>query len=114
MMKEREGRMTPHFGQDSLMVYTTHKCTLSDHVSQLTKVKNEKHDCYNYKFISKHEVSSYRVKLLNTTMSTTGTKSVLQKDYYINCDGEVIKLREPVFDVRLHRKAVRFFGDVTD
>lgn len=69
---------------------------------------------YNYKFISKHEVSSYRVKLLNATMSTTGNKSVLQKDYYINCDGEVIKLREPVFDVRLHRKAVRFFGDVTD
>ena len=48
MMKEREGRMTPHFGQDSLMVYTTHKCTLSDHVSQLTKVKNEKPDCVSF------------------------------------------------------------------
>lgn len=48
MMKEREGRMTPHFGQNSLMVYTTHKCTLSDHVSQLTKVKNEKPDCVSF------------------------------------------------------------------
>jgi hypothetical protein len=32
-------------------------------------------------------------------MSTTGTKSALQKDYYINCDGEVIKLREPVISL---------------
>ena len=45
MMKEKFGKMTPHFGQESLMVYTTHKCTLPDHVSQLTKVKNEKPDC---------------------------------------------------------------------
>ena len=67
---------------------------------------------YDYKFISKHEVTSYRVKLLNTTVSTSGTKTLLQKDYYINCDGEVIRLREPVFDVRLHRKVVTFFGDV--
>jgi hypothetical protein len=40
MMKEREGRMTPHFGQDSLMVYTTHKCTLSDHVRRVPVYKN--------------------------------------------------------------------------
>lgn len=70
------------------------------------------HFQYDYKFISKHEVTSYRVKLLNTTVSTSGTKKLLQKDYYINCDGEVIRLQEPVFDVRLHRKAVTFFGDV--
>ena len=44
-MKEKSGKMTPHFGQDSLMVYTTHKCTLLDHISQLTKVKNDKPDC---------------------------------------------------------------------
>ena len=45
MMKEKAGTMTPHFGQESLMVYTTHKCTLSDHVAQLTKVKNKNVDC---------------------------------------------------------------------
>jgi len=41
--------MTPHFGQDSLMVYTTHKCTLLDHISQLTKVKKEQPDCVSFK-----------------------------------------------------------------
>ena len=45
MMKDKAGMMTPHFGQESLMVYTTHKCTLSDHVAQLTKVKNKNVDC---------------------------------------------------------------------
>ncbi|XP_076092323.1 ceramide kinase-like [Mytilus galloprovincialis] len=114
MMKEKSGRMTPHFGQNSLMVYTTHKCTLSDHVSQLTKVKNEKPDCYDYKFVSKHEVSGYKVKLLNSTVNTVGNNKELQKDYYINCDGECIRLKEPVFNVKLHRNAVKFFGDFAD
>ncbi|CAG2233626.1 unnamed protein product [Mytilus edulis] len=111
MMKEKSGRMTPSFGQDSLMVYTTHKCTLSDHVSQLTKVKNEQPDCYDYKFVSKHEVSSYKVRLLNATVSEN-TKT-LQKDFYLNCDGEVIRLTEPEFDVKLHKKAVRIFGNAS-
>ncbi|XP_052090540.1 ceramide kinase-like [Mytilus californianus] len=114
MMKEKSGRMTPHFGQNSLMVYTTHKCTWSDHVSQLTKVKNEKPDCYDYKFVRKHEVSGYRVKLQNVTVKTTGNKKELQKDYYINCDGECIRLKETVFNVKLHRNAVKFFGDFAD
>lgn len=48
MMKETEGKLTPNFGQDSLMVYTTHKCTLLDHISQLTKVKNEQPDCVSF------------------------------------------------------------------
>ncbi|CAG2253208.1 CERK [Mytilus edulis] len=34
----------------------------------------------------------------------------LQKDFYLNCDGEVIRLSEPEFDVKLHKKAVRIFG----
>ncbi|XP_071172125.1 ceramide kinase-like [Mytilus edulis] len=114
MMKEKSGRMMPHFGQNSLMVYTTHKCTLPDHVSQLTKVKNEKLDCYDYKFVSKHEVSGYRVKLLNATVNTAGNNKDLQKDYYINCDGECIRLKEPVFNVKLHKNAVKFFGDFAD
>ncbi|XP_076092305.1 ceramide kinase-like isoform X1 [Mytilus galloprovincialis] len=111
MMKEKSGRMIPSFGQDSLMVYTTHKCTLSDHVSQLTKVKNEQPDCYDYKFVSKHKVSSYKVRLLNATVSEN-TKT-LQKDFFLNCDGEVIRITEPEFDVKLHKKAVRIFGNAS-
>ncbi|VDI03332.1 ceramide kinase [Mytilus galloprovincialis] len=113
IMKEKIRRMTL-LCQNSLMVYTTQKCTLPDHVSQLTKVKNEKPDCYDYKFVSKHEVSGYRVKLLNVTVNTAGNNNELQKDYYINCDGECIRLKEPVFNVKLHRNAVKFFGDFAD
>lgn len=102
-IKEQNGKMAPQFGHESLVVFTTHQCTLLDHIAQLTKVKNEKPDCYDYKFVNKHEVSAYRVRLLNTP----------QKDYYINCDGEVIRLTEPMFDVKLHTKAVRFYGDIS-
>ncbi|CAG2193934.1 CERK [Mytilus edulis] len=65
-------------------------------------------DGYDYKFVSKHEVSGYRVKLLNATLNTAGNNKELQKDYYINCDGECIRLKEPVFNVKLHRNAVKF------
>ena len=69
---------------------------------------------YDYKFVSKHEVSGYTVRLINETVSSSGNKPVLQKDFYINCDGEAIRLQEPVFDVKFHRRVVKFFGDVGD
>ena len=50
MMKEQYGKMIPQFGQDSLMVFTTHKCPLPKHISQLTKVKNEQPDCVSVLF----------------------------------------------------------------
>ena len=66
---------------------------------------------YDYKFVSKHKVSSYKVRLLNATVSEN-TKT-LQKDFFLNCDGEVIRITEPEFDVKLHKKAVRIFGNAS-
>lgn len=113
-MKEKAGQMTPHFGQDSLKVYTTYKCSLTDHISQLTKVKNRKTDCYDFKFVRQHSVSGYSVNLESATTTNMDGRRILQKDFYVNCDGEAIRLSEPRFDVKFHNKVVRFFGDVIE
>ena len=38
-------------------------------------------------------------------------QKVLKDKYSINCDGEVLRVTHPEFNVRLHRHAIRLFGE---
>ncbi|XP_069127663.1 ceramide kinase-like [Argopecten irradians] len=111
VMAEKHGRMRPCFGTDTLTMTVTDKCSISKHIQQLTMVNDEKPDCYNFEFIRQMRVDAYRVRLPNTSVRRTehGEKE-LEKNYFINCDGEAIRLTTPQFEVRFHRNVVALFG----
>ncbi|XP_048737779.2 ceramide kinase-like [Ostrea edulis] len=93
-------KMMPTFGEDSLRLLITRKCKLTDHIRQLKAVDNRKSSCYEFDFVTTIKVQRYRVRVLKNET----------EDFYINCDGEVIRLHEPEFQVSLHKKVVQLYG----
>lgn len=115
-MKEKSGKMTPHFGEEEMNMILTDKCSLVKHMNQLKMVKDEKPECYDFDFVRKIPVKAYRVKLSSTPVTTdkVSGERCLAKNYYINCDGNYIKLKQTQFEVRLHSKVMKLFGTVVD
>ncbi|XP_052700408.1 ceramide kinase-like isoform X1 [Crassostrea angulata] len=99
-MKPDGTRMTPNFGGNTLELLITTKCKLADHFRQLKEVDDGKSSCYDFEFVKKIEVQRYRVRVLRNKT----------EDFYLNCDGEVIRLEHPEFDVRLHKQVVQLYG----
>ncbi|XP_061173617.1 ceramide kinase-like [Saccostrea echinata] len=99
-MKPKGTKMVPHFGDDSLKLLITRKCKLIDHIRQLKEVDDGKSTCYEFDFVRAIEVQRYRVRVLKNA----------SEDFYVNCDGEVIRLEEPEFEVSLHKKVVQLYG----
>ncbi|XP_046544665.1 ceramide kinase-like [Haliotis rubra] len=111
--KPKQEKMVPCFGDTALTLFLTSKCSLAKHVQQLTKVQDHKTGCFDYEFVDQHRVQGYRVTFPRATLtSTEDGETTLAEKYYINCDGEVICLSKPQFEVRLHRNAVPLFGSV--
>ncbi|XP_022331400.1 ceramide kinase-like isoform X2 [Crassostrea virginica] len=100
VMKPKGVKMSPHFGGDSLELLITGKCKLGDHFRQLKAVDDGKSNCYDFDFVRKINVQRYRVRVLKNN----------NEDFYINCDGEVIRLEHSEFDVRLHKNVVELYG----
>lgn len=115
-MKESSGIMTPRFGEEEMNLILTDKCSLMKHMNQLMMVKDKKPECYDFDFVRKIPVKGYRVKLPSTPITTdkVSGEKCLAKSYYINCDGNFIKLKQPQFEVRLHSKVMKLFGTVVD
>ncbi|XP_033737017.1 ceramide kinase-like [Pecten maximus] len=111
VMAAKDGRMRPCFGTDNLTMTITDKCSISKHIQQLSMVKDQKPDCYNFEFVRQMKVDAYRVRLPNTPVRTTETGGKeLDKNLFINCDGEAIRLTTPLFEVRFHRNIAALFG----
>lgn len=108
--EEKSKKLHPKFGNDTMTTILTDKCKLMQHVKQLTKVKNLESDCYDFDFIRKLEVLGFRVTL-PSWFRICGENEKGKKKYYINCDGEVIQLTEPQFEVRLHSKVINIYGE---
>ncbi|OWF48848.1 ceramide kinase-like [Mizuhopecten yessoensis] len=112
VMAAKDGRMRPCFGAENLTMTVTDKCSLSKHVQQLSLVNDEKPDCYNFDFVRQMNVDAFKVRLSSSTplrITKTGRKE-LDKNFFINCDGEAIRLTTPQFEVRFHRNIVSLFG----
>ncbi|XP_060065285.1 ceramide kinase-like [Ylistrum balloti] len=111
VMAAKDGRMRPCFGADTLTMTITDKCNISKHLQQLSLVNDEKPDCYNFEFVRQMKVEAFRVRLSNTPVQTTESgRKELEKNFFINCDGEAIRLATPQFEVRFHRNIVSLFG----
>lgn len=67
----------------------------------------------DYDFIRTVRASRYRVRLstAKTTMDGNGERH-LDKKFYINADGEAIKLDTPEFEVRLHQCSMPIYGNI--
>ncbi|XP_045159814.2 ceramide kinase-like isoform X2 [Mercenaria mercenaria] len=111
--KEKEGSLVPRFGDHALTMWVTDKCSIGDHVDQLTKLQKAQSGYLNYDFIRTVRASRYRVKLSSTrtTMNANGERH-LDNKFYINADGEAIKLDTPEFEVRLHQCTMPIFGKI--
>ena len=68
---------------------------------------------WDYEFIRRVRTRGYRVKLTSAPIKIdeNGDK-VVTKKYYINADGEAIRLHFPEFEIRLHMNAIPIFGKV--
>ncbi|XP_061173615.1 ceramide kinase-like [Saccostrea echinata] len=99
-MKPNGTKMVPHFADDSLKLIITQKCKLMDHIRQLKEVDDGKSTCYDFNFVRTINVQRYRVRILKNET----------QDFFVNCDGEVICLDGPEFDVSLHKQVVKLYG----
>ncbi|WAR23738.1 CERK1-like protein, partial [Mya arenaria] len=111
--REKQGALVPRFADDALTVWMTDKCGLSDHVEQLSRLQNAKSGFLNFDFVRKVRTTRYRVKLSSAaaTLDSDG-KRHLKKKFYINADGEAIKLDTPEFEVKLHHEAMPIYGKI--
>ncbi|KAL4235928.1 Sphingosine kinase 1 [Mactra antiquata] len=111
--KEKGETLIPRFGDNALTMWVTDKCSLSDHVEQLTKLQKRQSGFLDFDFIRKVRTTRYRVSLpsVSTTMNEVGERH-LNKKFYINADGEAIKLETPQFEVRLHQGTMPIYGTV--
>ncbi|KAL8622430.1 hypothetical protein ACOMHN_034095 [Nucella lapillus] len=99
------------FGTDSMHVHMTSKCALGKHVQQLTKLKENTAGAFDYDFMNTARVDSYTVRLCNAPTVVQDGKKALKETHNINCDGEILRLTHPEYHVRLHRHALRVFGE---
>ncbi|XP_041359229.1 ceramide kinase-like [Gigantopelta aegis] len=113
--KDKDSRMIPCFGDDALTMFTTSKCKFSEHVRHLISVKEHRPDCFDFDFVKQRRVRGYRVKLSGGPVTTNSDgETVLVDKYYINCDGEVITVSKPEFEVRLHKHVIPLFGNLNE
>ncbi|XP_076462123.1 uncharacterized protein LOC143294632 [Babylonia areolata] len=99
------------FGAEAQTVYLTHKCSLYSHVQQLAKLKDNASGAFDFDFVQKARVESYTVRLLGAGTVWQEGRQVLKEPLKVNCDGEVLRITEPEFHVRLHRHAIRLYGE---
>ncbi|KAL3867623.1 hypothetical protein ACJMK2_040504 [Sinanodonta woodiana] len=112
-LKKKDDILVPCFGDSALHVWMTDTCSLSGHVNQLRLLQQLKPSCWDFKFIRQIRCRGYRVKLPSAAFYIDGNgEKKLKKPMYINCDGEALKVRCPVLDIRIHQKAVSIFGRV--
>ncbi|XP_046544645.1 ceramide kinase-like [Haliotis rubra] len=110
--RPEESKMAACFGDSALSLYITGKCKLSNHMKQLRKVQLQSKDCWDYDFVDQLRVQGFRVRFPNTPqLQTPEGEALLTDKYYLNCDGEVVTIDRPEFEVRLHRDVVSLFGD---
>lgn len=65
----------------------------------------------DFDFIRQVRTTRYRVKLSSAPVSVDAAgQRHLQKKFYINADGEAIKLERPEFEVKLHHCAMPIYG----
>lgn len=111
--KEKEESLVPRFGDHALTMWVTDKCSMGQHVEQLTKKQKAQAGYLNYDFIRSVRASRYRVKLpsASTRIDANGHRH-LTKKFYINADGEPVQLDTPEFEVRLHQCTMPIFGKI--
>ncbi|KAJ8306455.1 hypothetical protein KUTeg_017000 [Tegillarca granosa] len=112
-LEEKCMKLQPKFGNETMTTILTDKCKLTQHVKQLAKVNNLEPDCYDFDFIRKLEVLGFRVTL-PSWFRICREHDKGKKKYYINCDGEVIQLKESQFEVRLHSKVINIYGNISE
>ena len=66
---------------------------------------------FDYDFLHTAQVQGYTVRLPSAPTVWEEGKRVLKGTYNINCDGEVLRITHPEFQVKLHRHAIRVFGE---
>ncbi|XP_076440749.1 ceramide kinase-like [Babylonia areolata] len=110
--KREVGEHVQHvFGTDDMHVHMSSKCALGKHVQQLTKLKENTAGVFDYDFMTTARVESYTVRLTKAPTVLQEGRRVLKENYNINCDGEILRVTHPEYHVRLHRHAVRVFGE---
>lgn len=65
---------------------------------------------FGHDFMESARVQSYKVRFPRASLLCKGSEITMKEKYYINCDGEVLPVTRPEFEVRLHHRAVRLYG----
>ncbi|KAK7502279.1 hypothetical protein BaRGS_00006643 [Batillaria attramentaria] len=112
--REQGDKLVPLFGDSALSVYTSSKCSLGKHVQQLTKLQDQKAGCFDYDFVKTVRTQGYKVRFPRAAVSGKGDDSMLKEKCYISCDGDVLQVVKPEFEVRLHHNAIRLYGDAVN
>ncbi|XP_064617443.1 ceramide kinase-like [Liolophura sinensis] len=96
--------MRPYMGNGLAQVTLVKNCSRISHLSHLIKLMDRSPGFYDYDFIEEHNVKGYRVEAFPKSQGRR-----IPEMYLMNCDGDLIKLEEPCFEVRVHKELIKLF-----
>ncbi|KAH3695587.1 ceramide kinase-like isoform X2 [Dreissena polymorpha] len=110
--REKGGSLVPRFADGALTLWLTERCSLPEHVEQLSRLQHAKAGYLDFDFIRQVRTTRYRVKLKDASSKNSEGGRHQKKKYYINVDGEAIELLTHEFEVKLHHCAMPIYGKI--